>query len=154
VSKAVDLYKRAAEQGHSGALNTLANCYLHGRGVDVDEVHAADLYQRPGEHGNTQALVSLGGCYLNGWGVHQDEPVGLELLTEAALKGSIEAENMLFWYSISSSGHVPIGVAFMFGKLKEDGQNIKTPAGGIYQLHAERRDCPPAYDADGDIVTS
>eukprot|EP01051_Picozoa_sp_SAG22_P000345 SAG22_NODE_8_length_37215_cov_120.960351_13_plen_62_part_00 len=36
----MQLFRKAAEQGHSGAMRALAHCYRYGEGVERDEAEA------------------------------------------------------------------------------------------------------------------
>jgi TPR repeat protein len=44
MAKAVELYRRAAEMQHAGAMRNLGICFAEGTGVEEDEVKAVELY--------------------------------------------------------------------------------------------------------------
>jgi len=73
---ALEAYRHAAEQGHSGARWALANMYADGDGVDEDDFAAFKIYDRIAREGIepgssetgyfVHALVSLAGYYRRG----------------------------------------------------------------------------------------
>ena len=73
---ALEAYRHAAEQGHSGARWALANMYAAGDGVDEDDYAAYKIYDRIAREGVepgssetgyfVHALVSLAGYYQRG----------------------------------------------------------------------------------------
>ena len=89
---AVKWFLRAAEAGHAGAVNSLANCYDKGTGVAVDFVKAIALYTRASEAGNSVAQFNLGMRYLIGSsGVACDVAKAREWLARAAAGGVAQA---------------------------------------------------------------
>ena len=57
--KVVELFQKAAEQGHARAQFNLASCYKNGIGVKKDVKRAIELYQKAAEQGNTYAQHCL-----------------------------------------------------------------------------------------------
>ena len=53
--KAVEWYKKAAEQGYASAQFNLAVCYENGTGVEKDEQEAVEWYKKAAEQGYASA---------------------------------------------------------------------------------------------------
>lgn len=64
--KAVPLYRRAAEQGHSDAQHMLSDCYREGKGVAEDHAQAVQWLRKAAEQGNTGAQYDLALAYKYG----------------------------------------------------------------------------------------
>lgn len=71
-SKAVEWYKKAAEQGYADAQYNLGVMYRDGNGVRQDYSKAVEWYKKAAEQGVAQAQCNLGSMYYNGNGVRQD----------------------------------------------------------------------------------
>ena len=61
--EAVQWYQKAADKGHSQALNNLGICYLSGNGVLQDYKGAAKCFQKGADRGNSTAQNNLGMCF-------------------------------------------------------------------------------------------
>jgi TPR repeat protein len=72
LSKALELYRKAADQEHSIAQNNLGVFYEKGIVVPVDEKEAAKWYRKAAEVGYSYAQYNLGMLYVEGRGVEQD----------------------------------------------------------------------------------
>lgn len=70
--KAVEWYRRSAEQGNSSSQNNLGVCYSNGRGVNQDKAKAAEWYRKAAEQGNAYAQCNLADFYKDGIGVEKD----------------------------------------------------------------------------------
>lgn len=108
--KAVEWYRKSAEQGNAWSQNRLGDCYFKGNGVELDYNKAVQWYFKSANQGDYSAQYMLGLCYSNGYGV---------------VKNEIEA---LKWYLLSAEqGHqwaqYAVGFAFEFGTSGE--QNYK-----------------------------
>ena len=62
--KAVEWYRKAAEQrhdgqSHAGAQYKLGECYARGEGVEQDMVKAAEWYRKAGEQGHAGSQCNL-----------------------------------------------------------------------------------------------
>jgi TPR repeat protein len=55
-------WTKAADQGHAGALNELAFCFRHGRGIAADPVKAFEYYQKAAIAGVPAAQYETGSC--------------------------------------------------------------------------------------------
>jgi TPR repeat protein len=68
LSKAAELYQKAADQGNAMAQNNLGELYQTGDGVPKDLGKAAALYQKAADQGTADAQDSLGQLYETGQG--------------------------------------------------------------------------------------
>ena len=71
-AKAVDWYRKAAEQGHAGAQNQIGLLYAEGRGVPRDDEVAFQWFRRAAEQGHASGQNNLGWFYERGRGVERD----------------------------------------------------------------------------------
>ena len=94
-SKAVELYKEAAEQGHVGAQCNLGVSYYLGKGVEEDKEEAVKWYRKAAEQGQANAQYNLGDCYYLGRGVEEDEEEAVKWYRKAAEQGQANAQNRL-----------------------------------------------------------
>ena len=94
-AKAVEWYRKAAEQGNASAQNALGNCYLSGNGVTKDYAKAVEWYRKAAEQGNATAQNSLGICYYDGNGVTKDYAKAVEWYTKAAEQGHVWGQDNL-----------------------------------------------------------
>ncbi len=94
-SLAAEWYAKAAAQGHAKAIEGLANCYEHGRGVEEDQPKAFELHKQALAAGNDDALGSLAYCYFYGWGVKPDGEKAIEYCLKACEHGGGNLE--FFW---------------------------------------------------------
>ncbi len=101
--KAVEWYRKSAEQGNSDGQWRLGNCYAFGRGVDKDYGKAAEWYRKSAEQGNSKAQWRLGVCYYNGLGVDKDYGKAAEWYRKSAEQGDSKAQ----WR---------LGVCYAFGR--------------------------------------
>ena len=94
-AKAVEWYRKAADQGCSRAQNNLGLCYENGKGAEMDNVKAVEYYGKAAEEGHSRAQNNLGLCYENGKGVEMDEAKAVEWYRKAAAQGHSGAQNNL-----------------------------------------------------------
>ncbi len=64
--KAVELYKKSAEQGNATAQYNLGNMYNKGQGVKQDYNKAVELWQKVADKGDASAQLNLGNMYKDG----------------------------------------------------------------------------------------
>ncbi|KAK9818102.1 hypothetical protein WJX72_007209 [[Myrmecia] bisecta] len=69
---AIQLHKRAAEQGNVDALLSIGDSYYYGKGVARAWGHAAQLYAEAAKYRNAQALFNLGFMHEFGAGLPRD----------------------------------------------------------------------------------
>ncbi|KAH3731457.1 sel1 repeat family protein [Pelomyxa schiedti] len=63
---AVEYLSLASNKGYPNALFELAQCYLEGKGVEIDEAKAVTLLEQAAECGIAEAHVSIGMMYMHG----------------------------------------------------------------------------------------
>ena len=71
-TKAVEWWRRAADQGYVLAQFNIASAYFFGRGVPPDTTKAVEWYRRAADQGFARAQAVLGSLYRVGLGVPQD----------------------------------------------------------------------------------
>lgn len=71
-AKAVEWFRKAAEQGHGMAQAYLGSCYANGYGVLCDYAEAVKWFRKAADQQQVTAQNALGYCYANGHGVPQD----------------------------------------------------------------------------------
>ncbi|MGA8610969.1 MAG: caspase family protein [Xanthobacteraceae bacterium] len=101
--KAIDLYKRAAEQGHPLARYNLAIHYRDGDLVPRDFVQAAEWFAKSAEGGLVSAMVEYGYALTHGLGTNLNPRRGIEWLQQAAEAGSLRAKFYLgstYYYGV------------------------------------------------------
>ena len=59
-TKALELYRRAAELGHAGAYSSIGYAYNTGKGVEIDKKKALYFYEQAAVKGDTSARHNLG----------------------------------------------------------------------------------------------
>ena len=88
-------YRKAADQGHTGAQTNLGAAYEAGLGVERDFAQAADWYRKAADHGNAVAQYNLGNLYGSGRGVPQDYRQAMAWYRKAAAQDHALAETSL-----------------------------------------------------------
>ena len=86
-AKAVEWYRKAAEQGNARGQNDLGYCYYSGKGVTKDYAKAVEWYRKAAEQGHATAQNNLGNCYYSGEGVTKDYAKAVEWYRKAAEQG-------------------------------------------------------------------
>lgn len=89
--KAVEWYKKSAEQGYSFAQNYLGYCYQHGLGAAKDFAAAVEWFKKSAAQRYAAAQYNLGNCYEEGIGVTKDEKKAMEYYQMAANQGNESA---------------------------------------------------------------
>lgn len=85
--KAVELFRKAANQGFAPAMNDLGVMYANGEGVGQSYSEALSLYRVAAERGSTQANANLGNAYEIGQGVPKNYNEALAWYRKAANLG-------------------------------------------------------------------
>ena len=111
-TKAVEWFRKSAEQGFARAQNDLGYCYQLGEGVPQDYKEAVKWYRKSAEQGYAEAQYVLGICYDSGLGVSKD-------INEAVK-----------WYLKSAEQ----GYALAQTRLEENGYSLEASAEEMYQL--------------------
>ncbi len=86
--KSAELYTKAAEQGHVGALFSLALLYKYGEGVKPDDKKSMELYTKAAEQGHADAQFILGRTY----DYRKDYKKAAEFYSKAADQGVRNAQ--------------------------------------------------------------
>lgn len=87
LNKAVDLFRRSADEDDPYAQSNLGYMYMNGFGVDQDYNKALDLFRKTEVKDLSLAQCNLGLMYMNGWGVNQDYGVAIYLFRKAEAQG-------------------------------------------------------------------
>ncbi|HPC82463.1 MAG TPA: tetratricopeptide repeat protein [Thermoanaerobaculaceae bacterium] len=85
-------FGKAAESGHTEALQSLAFCYATGRGVARDDGRAVALYRQAAERGSAVAMAAVGDHYNEGLGVARDPVAAAGWYRLAAHSGNAVAQ--------------------------------------------------------------
>ena len=86
--EAVDLFRKAAEQGDAEGQFQLGKCYEYGIGVEEDEKEAVNWYCKAAKQDHIDAQICLGLCYKGGIGVVTNEKKAVEFFLEVAKQGN------------------------------------------------------------------
>ena len=90
--QALSWYRKAAEQGHLIAQQTLGVMYVKGRGVPRNEAEAANWFRQAAEQGDATAQYNLGAMYVSGSGVPRNDAEALKWFRQAAERGDAAAQ--------------------------------------------------------------
>ena len=93
--KAVEWFRKAAEQGNDVAQVYLAMCYQRGQGVIKDFAEAVKWCRKAAEQGHAYAQCELGYCYFNGVGVAKNLSEAFSWFRKSALQGYAVAQSNL-----------------------------------------------------------
>ena len=99
-SQAVELYRKAAYKNHSKAQLRLAQCYLNGYGVDINNRVALVWLQKAANSEDSEAEFLLARCYLKGIGVAADKEQAIEWFKRAYIHGDPDARSMLKTFGV------------------------------------------------------
>ncbi|MCL2377680.1 MAG: toll/interleukin-1 receptor domain-containing protein [Defluviitaleaceae bacterium] len=102
--KALYWYRKAAEQGHSGAQTTLGVMYILGQGVEENPERATYWYKRAAVQGNAIAQGNLGISYFTGQGVDQCSRQAEFWFRTSAEQNNYMAQVNLAW--MYENGHI------------------------------------------------
>lgn len=93
--RAVQLYRKAVEQGYVMAKDFLGLCYLEGTGVPKDPIEAVRLFRELADHGDPWGEWHLAMSYFIGRGVKKDLKEAVVYMRKAAEQGITLAQNQL-----------------------------------------------------------
>lgn len=102
--KALEWYKKSAEQGNSDAQTCLGLCYSMGIGVSEDFEQSVKWWRKAARQGNAQAQYYLGKCYNHGTGVSQDYYQAALWFMKAAEQDNADAQFMMGVYCSTGKG--------------------------------------------------
>mmetsp|Transcript_30539 Transcript_30539/g.74381 ORF Transcript_30539/g.74381 Transcript_30539/m.74381 type:complete len:1391 (+) Transcript_30539:190-4362(+) len=97
VKEAIDIIKKAAEDGDADAIVSLAMCHMKGRGLDRDPEKAFALLNDERLKKNPKALTAVGRCYQFGIGVAKDQKSAIQKYQIAADLDYSDARVELAW---------------------------------------------------------
>jgi TPR repeat protein len=92
MSKVIDMWRNAAEQGHASAEYNLGAMFHHGQGVKQDFGEAVRWLRKAADQGHLLAQCNLGVLYANGQGVKQNFGEAMRLYRKAADQGHDSAQ--------------------------------------------------------------
>lgn len=84
---AVEWFERASAEGDSDAMTALAECLIHGKGIQKNPRRAAELLRTASAFHQPRALNLLGDLYARGLGAPQDFQQAYELFSRSAAQG-------------------------------------------------------------------
>ena len=87
LEKAIEMWTKSANQGHSESQCNLACLYINGEGVPQDFKKAAEWYEKAAANDHAAAQLNLGLYYFNGQGVEKNYEKAVELWQKAAKNG-------------------------------------------------------------------
>ena len=94
--KAMEWYRKAAEQGNANGQYDLGLMYKNGKkGVAKDEVKAVEWLRKAAEQGHAYGQVHLGLMYAKGTGIVKDEVKAVEWFRKAAEQGHANGQSNL-----------------------------------------------------------
>lgn len=150
LTKAMEWYTKAAEQGNAKAQWNVAVMHAQGQGgVDRDARTAALWHQKAAMQGFAPAQAALGLMYASGVGVDKDAGKALALLQQAALQGDMEAQhNLAVMYEQGLAGEPDLEQALAwFSKAAQQGlPTAQERLGMMYAVgQAVQQDLVEAY---------
>ena len=93
--EAMNLFRKAAEQGHIDAHTFLGDMYFFGEGVPQDYAEAVKWYRKVAEQGDDVAQFKLGEMYKEEKGVPKDMTEATKWIRKAAQQGHEYAKEWL-----------------------------------------------------------
>lgn len=96
ITKAVELFKKAANNGFTYSAKTLAYIYRDGEGeIQVDYEKAFHLFEQLANNGDSESMGNVGWAYRYGNGVEANINKAIYWFEKAAAQGSEYAKNNL-----------------------------------------------------------
>jgi len=134
-AKAVEWFRKAAEQDNPQGQNSLGVMYAHGRGVEQNKHEAVRWYRAAAGHGLPEGFYNLAISYFNAEGVNENLHLAYVYMAIAAAKGDPDA--------VPALQHVSEALQDQLGEAKlelagryEEGEDIPqdySAAARIYQ---------------------
>lgn len=90
-AKAVEWFRKAAEQGNSQGQNSLGVMYADGRGVKRNKHEAVHWYRMAADNGLPEGFYNLAISYFNAEGVNENLHLAFVYMSIAAAKGEPDA---------------------------------------------------------------
>ena len=134
--KPLDLLRRCAEAGASGAQNALGAAYYKGDGVPQDYARAFSLFDAAAKLGQTEARQNLAHMYRTGLGTAKDAAAARQLYVEGAKRGDVAAQTFLGDMMIAGEGG-PVDAVQGFSWIRQAAIDGYIPAmaslGNLYE---------------------
>jgi TPR repeat protein len=90
-ARAVNLFRRVADEGLAVGQHNLALAYYSGKGVTKDKEQARIWWERAALQGHAQAQFNLGALLWNGDGVHKDTDAAIKWIRKSSDAGNTQA---------------------------------------------------------------
>ncbi|MCX6983076.1 MAG: tetratricopeptide repeat protein [Verrucomicrobia bacterium] len=104
--KAYELFKMAADQGHTDAIGAIGWFYAKGIIVKMDLIEAAEWYRKGAEKGSASSQLNYGLALIRGQGLPVNESEGMKWIDKSAEQGQPEANSLKGdFFSNGASGH-------------------------------------------------
>ena len=117
-NKALELWRKAADEEHPAAMGLLGRAYMEGKlGFDKDPASGRVLLEKAANGGNTPSSVYLGNIYAKGEGVEQDMERAMKWYEQAASAGDARAQYIVGLAYLEGSG-VPVDEGKAFNWLR------------------------------------
>lgn len=118
MNKALELWQKAADEGHAGSLSLLGRAYMEGKlGFDRDADSGRILLEKAANRGDAAASLYLGRMYAKGEGVAQDMERAMKWYEQAASAGDAHAQYIVGLAYLEGSG-VPVDEGKAFNWLR------------------------------------
>lgn len=150
--EAVNLLRKAVDQGYARAQNALAKCYRvtsgYG-GLTPDDKQVFSLYRRAAEQGDADSQSALAGCYRYGTGVGADLHQAIIWYKKAEAQDHAGAKKTLHELLVESKPKSDEKNGFLGAKEYEEGMKFYDSAkyweAAFSFYKAERNNYPPSY---------
>lgn len=103
-AEALDLWRKAADQGYPAAQTGIGWLFRNGSGVPQDYGQAMTWYRKAADQGDAAAQNNIGELYHNGWGMPQDYGQAMIWYRKAADQGEATAQYNVGWLYGSGLG--------------------------------------------------
>lgn len=124
-AKALELYLKAAQGGHAGAMMALGRIYRDGEIVLQNTEKAAEYYIKAAETGNSEAQYVLAEMYAEGALVKKDIHLAFDFCKKAANQNHAKAENSLAnMYRSETFGENYSAAAYWYTRAAEHGNPV------------------------------
>ena len=174
--KAVEWFRKAAENNHVKAQFILATCYDTGEGVVKDLTEAIKWYKKAAEQGSPEAQYNLGCLFYEGVDGIKNQSDGLKLLQQSAdqgfqksilalqqlyksnleLRPEFQAAKTFFTTTLAKAESGDSDAQYNLGKLYETGNGTTQDSKEAVKWYSKAAvlDCQKAQEALGDFLYS
>ncbi len=101
---AMEWYLKAADLGHTTAIDNIGWMYRDGIGVEQDYTVAMEWFEKAADLDDTTAMDNIGYMYREGYGVEQDYTLAMEWFEKAADLGDAIAMNEIGYMYYCGNG--------------------------------------------------